>query len=564
VGTVCDPLLSPPLKEGPAAVPVDRFSVTKRVLAALTVCVAACVPYLSSLGNYFVNDDFGVVQLLSQKPPLYFPTWFVSSWMDNIWGDTQDEIRPFTAVTYQLGARWGAASPVANHVLNIAFHAANALLVLATARTIVGLSVVASTYAAIAFAVLPLHAESVIWVTGRVDTIPAVFFLGSFLAYARWRHHESTRLYLFSLVLFFCALFSKQNTIVMVATLVLYDVVAERRPIRASWSWLAPYVPFAALTLCYLALRYALFGEIAREGHLTADGLAAARIFVGKHFQRMFFGGEVSRYPFGYISAIVVTAGAWCLARWSGVARVRHASSMVLFFGPCWWFLGLAPLVVVGYESTRHVYLASVGWAVVAGLLLDISWNARKPAIRYATLIASAGLVVFYTAGLLTEAAAWETRSRVSQKAVADLEREILAAPEGSLVIVGAPARSWEWALPFAAQRPFAREDLTKRVSIVSPVLIDCCRGGWMARTRRTLQEWSSRDAVPLLVLYWHPQTGDYARATDREDPALRGEVMALLDADTFEAMDQAMLAILRRLPSRQVSGRQSSRRPGP
>ncbi len=164
---------------------------TTRLLAVLAICLAASLPYLPSLGNYFVNDDFGVVQLLSQKPPFYFPKWFVTSWMDDIWGAPQDEIRPFPAVTYQLAAIWGATSPMANHVTNIAFHAANALLVLAIARTVAGVSFIASVYAALAFAILPLHAESVAWITGRVDTIPAMFFLGSFLAYARWRRGDA-------------------------------------------------------------------------------------------------------------------------------------------------------------------------------------------------------------------------------------------------------------------------------------------------------------------------------------------------------------------------------------
>ena len=154
-------------------------SASTRLLPVLAICLAASLPYVSSAGNYFVNDDFGVVQLLSQKPPLYFPRWFVTSWMDDIWGATQDEIRPFPAVTYQLAALWGATSTVANHVTNIAFHAANALLVLAIARAVAGLSFVASTFAALVFAILPLHAESVVWITGRVDTIPALFFLGS-------------------------------------------------------------------------------------------------------------------------------------------------------------------------------------------------------------------------------------------------------------------------------------------------------------------------------------------------------------------------------------------------
>ena len=61
-----------------------------------------------TITNYFVQDDFGVVALLSQKPASYFPRWFVSTWMDDIWGFTPDEIRPFPAVTYQLAALWGA------------------------------------------------------------------------------------------------------------------------------------------------------------------------------------------------------------------------------------------------------------------------------------------------------------------------------------------------------------------------------------------------------------------------------------------------------------------------
>jgi len=495
-----------------------------------------------------VNDDFGVVQLLSQKPAFYFPRWFVTSWMDEIWGAVQDEIRPFTAVTYQLAALPGATTTFANHVANIAFHTASALLVLAVARSIAGLSLVASTYAALVFAVLPLHAESVAWITGRVDTIPTVFFLGSFLAYAIWRRGapRSMRLYLCSLVLFSCALFSKQNTIIMVPALVLYDAVAERRPIHTSWSWLAPYIPFAVLTVGYLSLRWMLFGEVAREGQLSAEGLAVTRIFVGKHFQRMFFGGEVSRYPFGYIAALFITAGAWFFAR--DAARARGGAAKVLYFGPCWWILCLAPLVVVGYESTRHMYLASVGWAIIVGLVFQLLWQARSTTFRYVTLAASASLLVFYLIGLRAEVVEWNIRSRVSHTVVADLEREALAIPNGTLLIVGAPVRSWEWSLPFAAQRPFTGIDLAERVSIVSPILLDCCRDQWMSRTQRTLRTWAGRESAPVIALTWDARTGVGSKLTDRDDPGLRSLVMALVDADSAEALDRSLVSILARI----------------
>ena len=93
-----------------------------------------------------------------------------------------------------------------------------------------------ATFAALVFVLLPVQAESVAWITGRVDTIPAFFYMSSFLLFAWWRRgratpgarHVSAR-YAASLVLFFFALFSKQNTITMVPALIAYDFFIGRR-----------------------------------------------------------------------------------------------------------------------------------------------------------------------------------------------------------------------------------------------------------------------------------------------------------------------------------------------
>ena len=66
-------------------------------LAMLAIALAATLPYLSTIDNYFAQDDFGVVQLLAGKPAAYFPRWFTTTWMDDIWGFIPDEIRPFPA-----------------------------------------------------------------------------------------------------------------------------------------------------------------------------------------------------------------------------------------------------------------------------------------------------------------------------------------------------------------------------------------------------------------------------------------------------------------------------------
>ena len=89
------------------------------------VFMAAVIAYVVTIDDYFVRDDFGVVQLLAQKPWSSFPRWFASSWMDEIWGYVPDEVRPFPALSYQLTALGGPVSPLPHHALNILIHAAN-------------------------------------------------------------------------------------------------------------------------------------------------------------------------------------------------------------------------------------------------------------------------------------------------------------------------------------------------------------------------------------------------------------------------------------------------------
>ena len=51
---------------------------TRRRAVFFLVVLAATLPYLPTIDDYFVQDDFGVVGLLSSKPAAYFPRWFTT------------------------------------------------------------------------------------------------------------------------------------------------------------------------------------------------------------------------------------------------------------------------------------------------------------------------------------------------------------------------------------------------------------------------------------------------------------------------------------------------------
>jgi hypothetical protein len=505
-----------------------------RARAALLICLAAVVPYLPALDDYFVQDDFGVVALLSQKPASAFPRWFVSTWMDDIWGYTPDEIRPFPAVSYQVAAWWGAASPVANHVMNIALHAANALLVLAIGIEAAGLGLVAATCAAVVFALLPIHPETVAWVTGRVDSMPAFFYLAAFLAYVRWRATGASRLYLAALGLFFVALFSKQNTVTLPVALAGYDVIVSAPGWRLSWARVRPWLPFVVLTAAYLLLRYLVFGEVARESLLTSQNLDYFFQLSSRHVARLVAGRVV---PLTVVAAALAAAIAVIavVSFLSSLDRRRTARAGVYFL-VIWTMLGIAPTLVAGYESDRHIYLASAGWAIATGLAIDVLWHARPRRImRPMAAMAIVLVTAVYGLQLAIALRDWGARVAVSELAAHDLEREALAAPEGSLLIVDAPVGSWEWALPFAARPPFTASDLTSRVNIVSTRLLHCCREQWHEDTRRVLARWAAHPERPIIALHWDHEGA--SRLTDREDPFLRSLMTALVETQGPDAL---------------------------
>jgi hypothetical protein len=515
--------------------------ISRRAAAALAVCVAAALPYVSTLDGYFVQDDFGVVWLLSQKPWSSFPGWFARTWMDDIWGFTPDEIRPFPALTFQVAALGNAASPVLNHVMNVALHAANGLLVLAIARSVAGLSLAAAAYAALVFVLLPLQAESVAWVTGRVDSMPACAYLAAFLLYARWRQQGDARLYWASLAAFFVALFTKQNTITLGPALVLYDAVIGRRTVRPSWDWLRPYVPFAVLTFGYLALRYSLFGEVARESQLTASGLEYFGTLVVRHLRRTIVGDVAHGMPVLWmLAALLVAAMLWTAPR------------ATLFFGIVWWALGVAPVLVAIYESPRHVYLASVAWAMLLGLALDaaIGGPHRTRWVRVAAAVVAAAVLSVYTVQLTGVVDDWNRRALVSRTAVLDLEREMRAAPPGALIVASAPVSSWEWTLPFVLRPPFVAASLEGRMSVVTPQALHCCRAEWEQFTRETLRAWLARpERAPVIALRWAPETGALYRLTERDEPYLRPLVEVIAATDSAASLDRAILELVERLP---------------
>ena len=518
---------------------------------ALVVVLAACVPYLPTIDDYFTQDDFGVVQLLASKSWSTFPRWFTMPWMEHIWGYTPDEIRPFVAFTYQVSALPGAGRPELHHVVNIVFHAANALLVMALARLALRVNLAAAAYAGLVFALLPVQAESVAWITGRVDSMPAFFYLAAFMAYVRWRLSGTTAdagtlgrqpgWYALALVLFFVALFSKQNTITMVATLAAYDLFVLDRERRGSLiSCLAAWLPFAMMTLGYLALRRALFGASVRGGIGSREQVALVGDMIERHLLRTVLGhaGGVTIWEWLAV-AMLVTAVAVMFVRMPRLILPAAA----LTAG--WWAIGAAPVLVAGYESPRHVYLASMAWAMLIAIAFDGLDRHRLPRAAVVTRTIAGAVVAAYAVLLVGVVGEWNRLALVSERATQQLAREARVASPGGLVVVGVPGQSWEWALPFAARPPFATGDLTQRVFIISPRELHCCRQQWFEDTRQALEAWAAGPASGSVAVLRVDERAAAGHLSSLEQPSLPEIARTLSAVRDPNLLDQGIRRLL-------------------
>ncbi len=534
-------MTAPPAQDAPARV----AGVTLRTLAAAAIVVAAFALYAPTIDDYFLQDDFGVVALFSQRSLAMIPRWFVMPWTEDIWGYVPDEIRPFPAISYVVTSWLGAAAPQPNHIVNIALHAVNGLLVLWIAEAAAGLALVPAAVAGLVFVVLPIQVESVGWVTGRVDSLPAFFYFASFLLYVRAK-------YLWSIALFFAALFTKQNTITMAPALVLFDLIVERRPLRFSWAWLRAYAPYVVLTVVFLALRYALFHEVARENALSAQRFQEFLSDGSRHLVRLVFGGPGVRHwtwmDTGIIAIAASLVAARALTRTPARSGRRSAWRPALYFGVVWVALGMAPILVSGYYSPRHMYLASLGWAVLVGIAAGTLW---QPADRRwqgaATGLVAAALVAAYAVDAHRVVREWGRYAAMSQAATTQVEREATSQPEGTLVIAGVPRLSWAFAVPYSVRPPFTATDVTRRIFVIADSADHCCEvNQWSDYTRAALRAWRERaDRPPVVALYWNASTGRMSRVSDRDDPQLRTIAALLLDTDSRETLDSAIRGLL-------------------
>jgi hypothetical protein len=177
----------------------------------LVLAGCAVLAYLNALGASFQFDDFKVIV---DNPAVHS----LGAWARGMPG-----IRPLLKLSYAVGWTF-APSPWAFHGANVLLHACNVGLAYALLRRVCALTRLdegAAVGGTLVFALHPLQTESVAYVCGRSQSLMALFFLGSLLAWFKgsrpWR--------LLSGLLFLLSFLSKETAVVLPLALALLEAL---------------------------------------------------------------------------------------------------------------------------------------------------------------------------------------------------------------------------------------------------------------------------------------------------------------------------------------------------
>jgi len=307
---------------------------------------------------------------------------------------------PVTWITFGLDYLLWGMNPAGYHLTSILFHAATALAVYFLSVRLLTRALpdtpdrdlmIGAAVAALLFAIHPLRAESVAWVTERRDVVSGLFYVLTLIAYLKavdGAIQARARWYWTSVVLFACALLSKSIVVSLPVVLLALDVYPLRR-LGGEHGWRRPPVwlekmPYVLLSIGATVIGFqALFTlgntrSLAEMGVLyrtvlSIYGLAfylwksAMPIGLSPLYQLDF---TVTWLHFGAVATLLVLA-ALGRRRWPAftVAAVAYLVTLVPVLG----VFQNGPQAA----ADRYTYLACLGWAILLGGLAARPWAGR-------------------------------------------------------------------------------------------------------------------------------------------------------------------------------------------
>ena len=423
---------------------LSAFFRNRELLITILIVVTAIV-FFNTLNGEFLYDDWFQIE---RNPTLHswsnLPQMFTQSVWQFMDTDNSQAIGPYyrpifnasLLVNYQLFG----LNVVGWHLFSVLLHIGTTLLVFALARQWEVCRTL-SFFAALIFAVHPIHSEAVAWASSTPDVLIAFFTLAALVFYEMARKPEKVNWALITLSAF-CALLamaSKETGILIPFFIVFRESLEVWFKKKDAFSFKKIgllSLPFFICSAVYLAARYAVLGFISKT-HPLAENVTNWEMFltipnIFLQYLRMSF----VPYPLAFIYDYTYVQTASDIRFWGasllllgifGVSlrlirsspnALKAAGLFLLFIIPALNLKGLSPQESLIHD--RYLYLPSVGFCILLALGLNRILKHFKKGDEKLKLLTAAVLFISLIYGILTvlQNRTWQSNLVLSRHAL--------------------------------------------------------------------------------------------------------------------------------------------------
>lgn len=398
-------------------------------MSVSVVAILAFLLFAGSLNYDFVWDDQHIIhytrQIAGEKGPaglLSVP--FMESYKDRP-GSIQ-YYRPVVLLSMWANDFLEQPSPFLYHLINVLLHVANSLLVFVLLKQILPESV-GALIGGVIFAVHPVHAESVAWISGRTDMLAAFFVLLTVNLWYRARQDLDQSVaapMLLGLLFFSLACLAKEVAFlfpILAAFWALSDRPGSDKSMKAVVSrdgkWILGWLAVGGL-LFLIRANFLDMGEgrgLFSTFPLTGQALLTLSVEVVRnlvvYFRLLWFPWPLAVYyppSVPGVTPLTVAAALSFVVLCLYFSGKRHGRiGLLALFWVVVFLLPVTGIFSLGLSEVaeRFCYLPSVGVAMAAGLALGFAWS--KVGVRRLLAITVSGLIALLSIGSVIHSGRW-------------------------------------------------------------------------------------------------------------------------------------------------------------
>jgi tetratricopeptide (TPR) repeat protein len=378
----------------------------------------AFVIYLPSVFSGFILDDHVQIVTNAQVQSWdYLPRLLTTHlWSQRGGDDLGYFYRPLFSLWMLLVHTFGGLTPWFWHLSSILLHVACTYLVFLFCRELLE-SDQAALYAAVLFAIHPIHVDAVSWVSASNEILFTVFALGAILllVYGSRAGLPKPKFLTWSVLLYSAALFTKETAIALLPLLVLLPLLrkkAERQPSYSRWEVLRAGLWYVPPVAAYLFVRWLVLGRMGLETgkhdwrQVFYSCPSILLFYLKKLIWPVRLGGFYtntlisSPSPAMWVSlfvvAVIIAISAWAALRGSRVVAV----AATLVFLPLLPVLGGIRVYDQGNMThDRYLYFPSIGLSLLFCMVAKAAWSKPEAIKRCFTTIA---VILAFVLGYLT------------------------------------------------------------------------------------------------------------------------------------------------------------------